>query len=87
MLSADVIARRRLLALVHRLAAKTRTTWDDIFVEHRVITRAVHVIPAAVLYFGLPLIPELGDTAVRVMRNVVFAYAVVMLVAAISGAQ
>ncbi|MEJ2204261.1 MAG: mechanosensitive ion channel [Gemmatimonadota bacterium] len=50
---ADVVARRFFLGLVRRIAARTRSTWDDRLVERKVFTRLAHVAPAVVAYYGI----------------------------------
>jgi miniconductance mechanosensitive channel len=50
---ADVVTKRFFLGLVRRVAARTRSTWDDRMVERKVFTRLAHVAPAVVVYYGI----------------------------------
>jgi len=50
---ADVLVRRFFLGVVRKLAARTRSTWDDHLIEHRVFARLAHVAPAVVTYYGI----------------------------------
>jgi len=38
-------------------------TWDDYFVRSGAVNRLAHLAPAAVVYYGLPLVPRLGGLA------------------------
>lgn len=80
----DIVVKKRLIALAKVLAGKTRATWDDVVIEHRVIERLTRIIPAAAVYFGAPLIPDLADSAVAVLQNVAMAWVALMVVMAIS---
>jgi len=50
---ANVVTRRVFLGLVHRLASRTRSTWDDRISERRVFHQLANVAPALVTYAGI----------------------------------
>ncbi len=50
---ADVVMRRVFLTLVRRVAARTRSTWDDHIVARRVLDRVAHITPALLVYGGV----------------------------------
>lgn len=45
------IARKFMQIVVHRLAAKTETTWDDILVENRVFKGVANLVPALIFFY------------------------------------
>ncbi len=49
---ANFIAKQILLNVINRLIRKTRITWDDYLIEHKVFTRLSHIAPALVIYFA-----------------------------------
>ena len=51
--AANVVARRVFLGLVHRVASRTRSTWDDRIIERRVFHRLANIAPALVTYAGI----------------------------------
>ena len=53
---AHAIASRVLLRLVRAAARRTKTTWDDIFVEVRLFSRISHLVPALILYVSAPVV-------------------------------
>ncbi len=55
---ADWIASRFLHRLLAKVTARTRSTWDDRIVEHKVIHRLAQVVPALVVLVGIG--PALG---------------------------
>ncbi len=55
---ADRLASRFLHRLLARITARTRSTWDDRIVEHKVIHRLAQVVPALVIFVGIG--PALG---------------------------
>ena len=53
--AANVVVRRVFLGLVHRVASRTQSTWDDHIIERRVFHRLANVAPALVTYAGIGL--------------------------------
>ena len=45
------IARKFMLMVVYRLAAKTETRWDDILVENRVFKGVANLVPALIFFY------------------------------------
>ncbi|MDJ0927369.1 MAG: mechanosensitive ion channel family protein [Gammaproteobacteria bacterium] len=76
---ADLIVKRVLLAAVRTLAKRTRVTWDDALVEHKVFKRAAQIVPALVILSGIVLVPDLSEEFVRLIRNVASGYLVLMV--------
>ncbi|MFV0267547.1 MAG: mechanosensitive ion channel family protein [Draconibacterium sp.] len=46
------IARKFMLYVVHRVAAKTETTWDDILVENKVFKGVANLVPALIFFYS-----------------------------------
>ena len=81
---AELIAKRLLLRAVRAVVARTPVTWDDMLVEHKVFNRLAHLVPAVLIYTGVPLVPELSEGAIAVTRNIAMAYIVLTLTMALS---
>jgi miniconductance mechanosensitive channel len=47
----NLIAKLIILKVVTRIVRKTKTTWDDVFLEQKVFTRFSHFAPALVIWF------------------------------------
>lgn len=59
---ANFITKQVLVRAVQSLVKRTKTTWDDIFVEHGVFTKLSHLAPALVFYFAAHLLfPQESD--------------------------
>ena len=61
--AANVVTRRVFLALLHRVASRTRSTWDDRLIERRVFHRLPNVAPALVTYVGIAWALGVGPDA------------------------
>ena len=75
----DLVAKRILIGIVRAFAERSKVTWDDALVEHNVFGRLVQVVPALVVFAGVPFIPGLQDSLVQLIRNVAMGYMVLML--------
>ncbi|MFC1764629.1 mechanosensitive ion channel family protein, partial [Planctomycetota bacterium] len=51
---ANWIAKRYILRVVHHIAERSRTQWDDALVKHRVFTRMSHLAPGVIIYSTAP---------------------------------
>ncbi len=76
------IARWCLVVGLRRVAAASRSTWDDALTEARVFARLAHVAPALVIYFGIHFVPNVGDTVESFIRRLLVAF--ILVVAAIT---
>ena len=83
-LLADLIANRGIIAVIRRFVKRTSVTWDNTIVEHKVVDRLVHLIPAAIIFTGIPFVPGLPDGVTVVVRNVAVGYMALMLTMALS---
>lgn len=81
---ADLIAKRQLVKLALGVARRTTQKWDDILLQHNVLGRLAQAVPALIIYFGIVLVPDLGDTVTAIIRNVALAYLALMMTLVIS---
>jgi len=71
---ADVITRKVIAAVLHKIVEKTKTTWDDIIIGKGVLNRLSHIAPAVIVFFLGPLIfPEIGWLT-ELIRRLCIAY-------------
>lgn len=52
----DYSCRKVVLGTFKKVAARTKTDWDDIAVERKIPDKVIHIIPALFVYIMLPLI-------------------------------
>jgi miniconductance mechanosensitive channel len=69
---------------VRAFARRSSITWDDALVTHNVFGRLVQVVPALIVFVGVPFVPGLPDGVVQLMRNVAMGYMVLMLTLALT---
>ena len=77
---ADLLAKGFLLKGISGIIARTRFTWDDAFQKREVFRRLAHVAPAAVVYFGVLLVPGLPDRVYQVVQQVALSLMVLLVV-------
>ena len=56
----DWVTTRIVHGAIRRVAARTRSSWDDRVIERKVFARLAHIVPAAIVYYGIG--PVLGVT-------------------------
>ena len=82
---ANAIAKKIVVKLIQRLAARTKTDWDDILVRNNVFRWLSHLAPGLVIYYGcLGLYPELELNGW--IQRVAMAYMGVILLMVVNSA-
>ena len=80
----DVIAKYVLVRTVRAFAKRSSVTWDDALVSHNVFGRLVQVVPALIIFVGVPFIPDLPEGLLQLIRNLAMGYMVLMLTLALT---
>jgi len=80
----NVIVKHVLVRAVRAFARRSSVSWDDALVTHNVFGRLVQVVPALVVFVGVPFVPDLPDSGVQLIRNVAMGYMVLMLTLALT---
>ena len=80
----DVIVKQILVRSVRAVARRSSATWDDALVTHNVFGRLVQVVPALIVFVGVPFVPGLPEGGVLLIRNVAMGYTVLMLTLALT---
>jgi miniconductance mechanosensitive channel len=80
----NLIVRRLLVGTVRAFAKRSSSTWDDELVRHNVFGRLVQVVPALIVFVGVPFVPDLPEVVDQLMRNVAMGYMVLMLTLALT---
>ncbi len=80
----DLIAKRVLVGTVRAFAKRSSVAWDDALVTHNVFGRLVQVVPALIVFVGVPFVPGLPEGGAQLIRNVAMGYMVLMLTLALT---
>ncbi|MFB9067776.1 mechanosensitive ion channel family protein [Pseudofulvimonas gallinarii] len=82
---ASQLGRGVILRAFRRVAERTSGQFDDALIEYQVPKRLAQIIPSAIIQFGVVLIPDLPEAVVVVVRNVAFAFTLLMAMLAGGG--
>jgi miniconductance mechanosensitive channel len=82
---ADLIVKRLLLSAIRALTKLSRSTWDDALVAHNVVGRLVQVLPALIVFVGVPFVSGLPESVMQLFRNFAMGYMVLMLTLSLTG--
>lgn len=80
----DFIAKRVLVSTVKTIAERSSSAWDDALVAHNVFGRFAQVVPALIVFIGVPFVSGLPEGVVHLIRNVAMGYMVLMLTLALT---
>ena len=80
----DLIAKQILVRSVRAVARRSSATWDDALVKHNVFGRVVQVVPALIVFVGVPFVPDLSEGGSQLIRNIAMGYTVLMLTLALT---
>ena len=74
----NFLVKRPILAFLTNLIARTQTTWDDTFLEKKVLNQLAHLAPAMVIYVMAPLALEGYDNAIIAISKAVQIYMILV---------
>jgi miniconductance mechanosensitive channel len=74
----DTITRTRVVGAVSAVTRNTKYHWDDVLASAGVFSRLSHILPALIIYFGLPLVPGIGESIARLGRNLALGHMILM---------
>lgn len=74
----NFLVKRPLLAVLTNLIARTQTTWDDTFLEKKVLNQLAHLAPAMVIYVMAPLALEGHEDPIRFTTAAVEIYMILV---------
>ncbi len=80
----DLIVKKVFLSIITRIIRKTKTKWDDIFLERGVFTRLVNIAPALVLYFAVSYIFPTADATESLIQRIILAYMITVVLFTLS---
>jgi miniconductance mechanosensitive channel len=81
---AGLLARLILFRVVRTMAVRTAWKWDDELFRAGVFRWIARLVPAVVVQFGLPLVPDLPPEVERLVGNLALGLIVLFLVLALS---
>ena len=65
---ANYITKNFILRVIEHVIKKSKTTWDDVLVERKVLRRLSHIAPALIFYFLIPLVFK-GNESVKTVSE------------------
>lgn len=80
----DVLTRRVIIIVLSRLAARTKTLWDDILIEKRVFHRLSHLAPALVLWHSVGFVLRYYPTLMTITHKALTIYMIIVVLLAIN---
>ncbi len=84
-LLANFLAKSCIAHVIHPIFRKTAIKWDDLLIDHNVIVRLSHLVPAVVIQVLYPIFLGSGDTAADIIGLVVNLYLVVIFLMVADG--
>ena len=85
------ITRNIFLQIIHRIAAKTATKWDDYLVEKRFFSALARLVPFLMMDYFLHVVfysfPRIADFSIRVMDFVIIYLLIVVIIRLLNTAR
>ncbi|MFC2087208.1 mechanosensitive ion channel family protein [Bacteroidota bacterium] len=75
---ADYITRKILIRLIYRLVRKTKSQWDDLLIDRKVLARISHLTPALVVYYLIELAFKDSTVFVNLAQSGIYIYLILI---------
>ncbi|MFT7517201.1 MAG: miniconductance mechanosensitive channel [Myxococcota bacterium] len=80
---ANFITKKIMLQVIHKIAKRSKSTWDDELIEQKVFDRLSHIAPAIIIYSLAPAFIEDGEIVIDVLSRLSYAYMATIVAAVI----
>jgi miniconductance mechanosensitive channel len=74
----DLILRRVIINIITRIVKKSKTIWDDILLNRRILIRISHLAPALIIFYLLKYVLYDYETIITIVRGAIKVYLVIL---------
>jgi len=82
---ANFVTKRFIAYVIHPIIKKTSIAWDDLLIEHKVIVRFSHIVPAVIISFFASIIFTESPEIAKLLKLIVNTYLIVIILFVIDG--
>jgi miniconductance mechanosensitive channel len=75
---ADLILKRVIINIITRIVKKSKTIWDDILLNKKILIRLSHLAPAIILFYLLRFVLYDYESIVTIIQGAIKAYIVIL---------
>lgn len=68
-----------ILPFIHRFFKRTKVEWDDLLTENKVFGRLMLLVPAMIIHYGLPLVPDFYNFLSKTIQLYVYFVIIIIL--------
>lgn len=81
---ANWLTRRVVVPGIEGLILRTASKWDDALHEHEVFQRLTPIVPAFILWYGVPLLPEVSEALERISERIAASIVILVIARAVA---
>ncbi|UCH14899.1 MAG: mechanosensitive ion channel [Bacteroidales bacterium] len=74
----DFVLKRIIIALIERIVKKSKTAWDDILLNRKVLKRLSHLAPALVIFYSLRFVLYDYESIVTIVQEAIKIYIIIL---------
>lgn len=72
-------SKKIILPFIHRFFKRTKVEWDDLLTDNKVFDRLMLLVPAMIIHYGLPLVPDFYDFLSKTIQLYVYFVIIIIL--------
>lgn len=81
---ANFIAKKIMLRVIHKIAKRSKSTWDDDLIAQKVFDRLSHIAPALIIYLLSSAFIKDNEAIVAVLNRLSYAYIAIVAAAVVN---
>jgi miniconductance mechanosensitive channel len=74
----DLILRRVIINIITRIVKKSKTIWDDILLDRKILIRLSHLAPALIIFYLLKYVLYDYETIITIIQGAIKIYLVIL---------
>ncbi len=80
----DFIGRRVILGFVKKYVRKSKSDYDDVFLDKKVFVGLAHIVPAVIVYYALPYVIDNLGISIIFWQKTIIIYIIIMVLLVIA---
>ncbi len=80
---ANLLTKYVIVKIVEAIIKKTKNDYDDVFIQHKAFNNLSHIIPALIIYFGVPFTSK-SEVFIGVIRDLTYVYLIIAILLVIN---
>ena len=74
----DIVLKKVIINVIERIVKKSKTIWDDILLNKKILTRLSHLAPALIIFYSLRFVLYDYESVATIIQEAIRIYIIIL---------